>query len=297
MNPFEQQSLTLVAEGLKFPEGPVALSDGSVLVVEIEGGSVARVAPDGSLTRFPTAAGPNGMAIGPDGAAYVASDGGLLFEETEDGIRWPSNLAPDYVGGVIERLDIETGRIECLYDEVEGSHIQALNDVIFDTGGKAYVVDTAAGLIYYFDPAGGDIKVAARGLAAPNGMGLSPDGATLYVSETYTGKVVTMPVEGPGILGERQVLFSANGENGFDGLAIDSDGNICVANLAKSGITVISPDGERIGTVTVPQYDSFVTNICFGGEDMRTAWICSSGRGKLYSMCWPVAGLRLACNR
>jgi gluconolactonase len=74
---------------------------------------------------------------------------------------------------------------------------------------------------------------------------------------------------------------------------VDGVGNICIANLEHSGISVIGPDGTLREEVTVPLPDPFVTNICFGGPDVRTAFITSSGRGRLYSVDWPYPGLRL----
>jgi gluconolactonase len=77
----------------------------------------------------------------------------------------------------------------------------------------------------------------------------------------------------------------------FDSLAVDSDGNVCVATILNGGITVISPDGSSVEHVPMP--DPLTTNICFGGNDLRTAYITLSGTGRLVSMDWPRPGLRL----
>lgn len=291
----DEAGVTLVAEGLRFPEGPVVLANGDVLVVEIEGHTVARVSPDGTAVRYPVAPGPNGMAIGPDSAAYVCTDGGLKFDEN-DGIRFPIAMADDWAGGRIQRLDLASGAATTLFEEVEGNKIISLNDIVFDATGSCYVVDTAMGLLYYADPLAGTIAVVERDIQAPNGMGLSPDGKTLYVSETFSGNLLRWDVTAPGVLANRVQHWSSGGEHGFDGLSIDGQGNVCVASLAASGVTVISPEGEKIGFCKLPLYDSFVTNIAFGGPDMRTAYICSSGRGRLYSVQWPWPGLKLHYN-
>jgi gluconolactonase len=298
MHDFGALEFELVAEGLKFPEGPVALPSGEVLVVEIEGDTVARIGPDGSIHRFKVGRGPNGMALGPDGGAYVCCDGGLHFSTTPDGIRYPDNLGDGYVGGEIQRLDLETGEVRTVFTHVGEDHIMSLNDIVFDHTGHCYVVDTAMGRIYYADPVAGSIGVAEQDLAAPNGMGLSPDGATLFVSETFSGRIYRWDVAAPGRLANKRRIYPGEGEQadgpvGFDGLSIDAQGAVCVANLAGSGITVVAPDGRKLGVATVPLQDTFVTNICFGGPDLRTAWICSSGRGRLYRTRWPVAGLDL----
>jgi gluconolactonase len=288
---FDQLEMTVHARGLLFPEGPVAAPDGTLLVVEIEGGSVARIAADGSFDRLLCGGGPNGAALGPDGALYVANDGGLTFT-TRDGIRFPDGLAADNPGGAIQRLDLVTGRVETIVTESGGARLGSLNDVVFDTQGLAYVVDTGRGLIHHVDVARRTARVAASGLELPNGMGLSPDGRRLYVAETYTGRIFRFDVTGPGRLEGRAEHFNANGAHGWDGLAVDGRGNVCAANLEYSGISVIAPDGSLVGEVRTPLFDSYVTNICFAGADLRTAYICSSGRGLLYALPWPWPGLR-----
>jgi gluconolactonase len=79
----------------------------------------------------------------------------------------------------------------------------------------------------------------------------------------------------------------------FDSLAVDGDGNVCVATLGlqSAGVTVISPSGEVVRQVLTG--DPITTNVCFGGDGLRTAYITLSGTGRLVSMQWPCAGLRL----
>jgi gluconolactonase len=77
----------------------------------------------------------------------------------------------------------------------------------------------------------------------------------------------------------------------FDSLALDADGKICVATLVNGGITVASPDGSSVEHIAMP--DLMCTNICFGGDDLKTAYITLSGTGRLVSMDWPTAGLPL----
>ncbi len=86
----------VVATGLKFPEGPIALDDGSILIVEIARGTLSRILPDGTISVVAeTGGGPNGAAIGPDGYCYICNNGG--FEWTErNGKIFPGNQASDY---------------------------------------------------------------------------------------------------------------------------------------------------------------------------------------------------------
>ncbi len=75
---------------------------------------------------------------------------------------------------------------------------------------------------------------------------------------------------------------------------MDAAGNVCVATLVHGGVSVISPDGASIRHVPMPE--RWVTNICFGGPDMRTAFITLSSTGRLVSCRWDTPGLRLAYN-
>jgi gluconolactonase len=74
-------------------------------------------------------------------------------------------------------------------------------------------------------------------------------------------------------------------------MAVDSAGNVCQATLMNGGVTVVSPDGKLADFIPLP--DPFVTNICFGGEDLRSAYITLAGTGRLIKMEWPRPGLVL----
>lgn len=300
-----------IASGLKFPEGPIAMPDGSVVLVEIQRGTLSRVAPDGTITVVAElGGGPNGAAIGPDGAVYVCNNGGFEWHDIA-GLSVPGNQASDYSGGRIERVDLQTGKHHVLYTECDGHPLKGPNDLVFDADGGFWFTDHGkfrerdrdrTGL-YYARPDGSSIREVVFPLESPNGVGLSPDGTHLYVAETFTGRVWTWDVTGPGQLdggapfapGGGALLAGLPGFQLFDSLAVDGDGNVCVATLVNGGITVISPDGSRIEHV--PTGDPLTTNICFGGDDLRTAYITCSGTGRLVAIEWPRPGLRLNYQR
>src|SRR5262245_66054109 len=97
-----EPQITEVASGLKFPEGPVALDDGSVLVVELGGGCITRVRPDGSKETVASPGGsPNGAAIGPDGALYVCNSGGWEFRDLMGFMIPETGIGPNYTFGRI----------------------------------------------------------------------------------------------------------------------------------------------------------------------------------------------------
>ena len=297
-----------VTSGLQFPEGPIALPDGSVLVVEIRRGTLTRVAPDGRKTGVAnTGGGPNGAAIGPDGKVYVCNNGGFEWHDL-GGLVVPGNQPHDYIGGRIQRVDIDTGKVEDLYTACDGHPLRGPNDIVFDAAGGFWFTDHGklrerdrdrTG-VYYARADGSLIKEAIFPLDAPNGVGLSPDGTRLYVAETWTGRVWWWELDAPGDIvqtmgfgpGGGSLLAGLPGYQLFDSLAVDGEGNVCVATLVNGGITVIAPNGDVVEHV--PTGDPLTTNICFGGPDLRTAFITLSGTGRLVTTAWPRPGLRLA---
>ena len=299
-----------ITDGLLFPEGPIAMPDGSVLVVEIKGGRLIRVQPDG--TREVVAelgGGPNGAAIGPDGACYVCQNGGFNWITEDNGFMRPHGRADNYTGGSIQRVDLKTGEVTTLYSECDGEPLKGPNDIIFDEEGnfwftehgKSYGRQMDAGAVFYAAADGSFIKQAAFPMVTANGCGLSPDGKTLYVSETETGRLWRWPIVGRGELAKEPwpspnggiMHGHATGYQRFDSMALEENGNICVATLVTGGVTVFSPEGEKLEYWEGPE--PYCTNICFGGEDRKTAFITTSGWGKLIAVDWPRAGLSLAC--
>ena len=297
-----------IASSLRFPEGPVAMPDGSVVLVEIERGCLTRVQPDGTKQVVAQlGGGPNGAAIGPDGRAYVCNNGGFKWVDDDTGLR-PVLQADDYSGGRIERVDLATGAFETLYAASDQAPLRGPNDLVFDRHGGFYFTDLGKGrareldrgAVYYARADGSLIREVAFPMLTPNGVGLSPDGNTLYVAETEPARLWAFDLAGPGEIrrqpwpsphGGRLVTGSANFQR-FDSLAVDCAGNICVATLVHGGISVISPDGASVRHVPMPE--RWVTNICFGGADLRTAFITLSSTGRLVACEWEEAGTPLA---
>ncbi|HKT53868.1 MAG TPA: SMP-30/gluconolactonase/LRE family protein [Caulobacteraceae bacterium] len=299
--------LELVAEGLKFPEGPVAMADGSIVLVEMARRTLSRVSPDGEISVIAElGGGPNGAAIGPDGAAYVCNNGGSFQFAERQGIMTPSRSQADHAGGMIQRVDLKTGAFSNLYDTCEGRRLIGPNDIVFDRSGGLWFTDhgclTAEGRKFgglYYARADGSKIVRARGhLFSPNGVGLSPDETVVYVADTNLGRLWAFDVAGEGVvaadgLAPGRVICNLQGYQLLDSLAVEASGKVCVATIINGGVTTFDPDGST-EHFSVP--DPIVTNICFGGADMRDAWITASGTGKLYKTRWPRPGLKLNFN-
>lgn len=298
----------VIAEGLQFPEGPIAMPDGSVLVAEIMGARLIRVQMDGRKEVIAElGGGPNGAALGPDGHVYVCNNGGFSWR-TDDGFSRPTGAAQDYSGGSIQRVNVTTGEVTALYTHCGGTPLHGPNDIVFDTQGgfwfsdfgKAFEDRLMRGAVYYARTDGSFIRQAAYPLLTPNGVGLSPDGRTLYVSETETSRLWCYDVVGHGELSREpwpspnggRLVHGLPGYQRFDSLAVEEGGNVCVATLVRGGISVFSPAGELLEFHEAPE--GYCTNICFGGPDRRTAFITLSGYGQLFAAQWPRAGLALA---
>ena len=297
-----------LAHGLRFPEGPIALRDGSVVLVEIAAGDLTRIAPDGRKAVVAhLGGGPNGAAIGPDGKCYVCNNGGFEWHEDASGYLRPVGRALDYETGRIERVDLGTGAFEVLYSQCDGVALKGPNDIVFDTAGGFYFTDLGKaygrqmdrGAVYYARADGSRITEVAFPVTTPNGVGLSPDGRNLYVAETETSRLWSWEILEPGVVRKDPwpsphggtLVAGLPGYQRFDSLAVEAGGNICVATLVRGGISVISPAGELVGFWAAD--DRFCTNVCFGGADLRTAYVTLSGTGRLLALDWPRSGLPL----
>jgi gluconolactonase len=293
-----------ITDQLQFPEGPIAMPDGSVILVEIARGTLSRVSPDGEISVVAeTGGGPNGAAMGPDGHCYICNNGGFEWSRSPGrGLLFPGNQAADYVTGRIEKVNIETGQVEVLYTQCDGESLKGPNDIVFDEQGGFWFTDHGKTRardrdrtgVYYATVDGDHIVEAIFPLEAPNGIGLSPDEKTLYVAETPTGRLWAYALAAPGEIDRSQrprMMAQIPDHHLFDSLAVDAEGNVCVATILAGGITIHSADGAEARHVPMP--DVLTTNICFGGEGLKTAYITLSTTGKLVSCEWETPGLPL----
>jgi len=296
-----------ITDQLDFPEGPIAMPDGSFVVVEIRRRTLSRVSATGEVSIIAElGGGPNGAAIGPDGYCYVCNNGGFEWATGDGGTR-PIGQAVDYTGGRIDRVDLNTGEWDTLYSHGGDVRLKGPNDIVFDKEGGFWFTDLGKrrdedmdiGGVFYATIDGTHCERVIHPLITPNGIGLSPTEDEVYVAETATGRVWSFEVTAPGRIAKQDfpspnggsLLAGVPGFQNFDSLAVDIEGNVCVATLMNGGITVISPDGRQVEHIPAP--DIYTTNICFGGEGLKTAYLTLSGTGKLVSTDWPTAGLPL----
>lgn len=300
----------VVATGLRFPEGPLELPGGDILVTEIEAGTLTRITPGGEKSLFATTGGgPNGAAIGPDGAIYVTQNGGFSWSQRPlpDGGSglFPGEQPEGYIGGQIQRVSADGAEVKTIYTECDGERLKGPNDLVFDREGNFYFTDHGKNRrrdrdrtgVFYASPDGSMIKEIIFPMEGPNGIGLSPDGNTLYIAETPTGRVWAAELSGPGQVASRRVLavVPPGGPANLgmcDSLCVDGEGNVLVATLVNGGITSISPNGMY--ATHTPCADVLTTNACFAGPELRTLYVTLSTTGQLVAFDnWPTRGLKL----
>jgi gluconolactonase len=300
--------IELAAEGLQFPEGPIAMADGSIVLVEIQRKTLTRVKPDGTQEIIADlGGGPNGAAVGPDGAIYIANNGGSFTYHDVGGINVPGATPATHKGGLIQRVDLNTGAVKTLYADCEGERFEGPNDIVFDKQGGFYFTDHGSstpkgrnyGGLYYAKIDGSAVTRLRHDMISPNGVGLSPDETTVYVADTHLGRLWAFDITAPGVLADPppfqpgRVVCNLQGYQLLDSLAVEAGGKVCVATIINGGITAFDPDGT---TEHFAFPDILCTNIVFGGADMQDAWVTASGTGKLYKCRWPRPGLKLNFN-
>jgi gluconolactonase len=309
--------VTEIQSGLEFPEGPAYLNDGSLLFVQIKGQKLSRLSHSGQLeTVAELPGGPNGLAIGPDGKAYVCNNGGVYTfvnaGENASGLKitLPGPPPADYVGGSIQKVDLTTGAVQTLYESCGGERLQAPDDIVFDQDGGFWFTCTGfqddrqvrKGGVFYATTDGSFITKAAS-ITMANGIGISPDGTTLYVSDTIFGRLWALTIDRtargklkpgpmPGVM-PGKVIGTLPGFQWLDSLKVEAGGSICVGTLFSGGITIFDLQGN---TEFLRVDDTCTTNLCFGGSDMQDVWITASSTGRIFKARWPRPGLKLLGN-
>jgi len=271
------------ASDLKTPEGPVALPDGSFIVVEGGRGCVTQISPDGKTKRIIAVTGePNGLAVDRTGAIWVAD------------IRPPALI----------RLTMD-GKFERILTECQGEPFLFPNDLCFGPDGALYLTDSGIltdefapggvirpdwadlkmdGRVYRVDPHTMKIEKLDSGLKFVNGIAFSAD-QNLYINDTVTGMVYRYPWKNGKLTGPLEDFGSVLDPSkpalfkGPDGMAFDTKGKLYVAVYAQGDVTVLDKDGGVIERIQTP--GNLPTNVCFGLFGQKKIYVTEYELGRV----------------
>lgn len=300
----------VIADGLAFPEGPVVLPDGLIACVQMAADVVTVLGPaEETATQAPLArrdlrcpGGPNGMVLTAGGRhAIVCLNGGLTF--TADGDHLLPGIAEDpQARGGLTLIDLDTGTLEPVIGCGPDSPVSGPNDVVlsapdspagegiwFTDLGRRLDDGPEPGGVFWFGGGLGVVRAAYPRPGRPNGIALSADGATLYVTESASAQIWAWPILGPGELREPLLVRQFAAPARLDGIAVTAAGNLVVATLVLGELTTLSPTGQVLSRVAVD--DPMPTNVCFGGSDHTDLFVTLGATGRLVRLPWPEPGL------
>lgn len=269
-------------QGGAFLEGPIMDKEGNLWVVSIASGWISKISPGGEWTDvFHSGGQPQGLEWGRDGRLY----------------------GTDRKRGVFV-YDPKTKKVSDYVRYFQNENFHGPNDLIFDHEGGLYFTDpwgtspvNPRGGVYYVSPGGKEVRRLITNLHFPNGISMSPDDKNLYIGDCMENKVITAPIESPGVIniGFTHVSTYLNGGWGPDGCCVDEDGNLYQSQYGAGRVVVIAPDGNIIGNIQLPAgAGSETTNCCFGvGKDASTLYITEAGDNWIWKVKCKVKGLKL----
>jgi gluconolactonase len=247
---------TLLASGLGFPEGPVVMADGRVVLCDCNTGELL-VYADGSVCAYARTGGsPWGAVLGSDGAIYVTQGGNV-----------PGSGDSSAVSG-IQRV-LQDGTVELLLSEVAGYRLYGPNDLAFGPDGRLWFTESGSeedlrfevrspGRLFAVGPSGsGEMLLELPGVY-PNGIAFDAQ-QRLYWTESAARRVQRLED------GKPVTFCQLPASHVPDGMAFATDGRLFVGTTVSQGVTVISPDGAVLDEIHLGEY---ATNCIFDGSDL-----------------------------
>ncbi|OGU40549.1 MAG: hypothetical protein A2315_01400 [Ignavibacteria bacterium RIFOXYB2_FULL_35_12] len=269
----------MIADRMRFPEGPAWDGKGNLYVSSCYGGYILKISSNGSLKLIDSAASQN-----------MKQTNGLTVYKDEN------VYACDYGLGAILKISPD-GKSEIFINGYEGKKFNRPNDLAFDEQGNLYFTDPKShgkdeldGRIFKVDIKSKVITLLADRLAFPNGIAFSPNGKKLFVCESAKNRILTFRVNDNGTLSDKTIFAELPGGDP-DGLAFDAEGNLYVAHFGGNAIYVLSPNGEIKEKIITPGKNP--SNLEFGGEDMKTLFITEDETNSVYSLQVEIPGLKL----
>lgn len=257
-----------------FLEAPVVGPEGALYFVDVLNGRIHRLSESGEVGVIAEYDGePNGLKFGPGERLYVA----------------------DFKNGLLT-CEVATGSVRPLLERVNGERFKGLNDLIFDRSGRLFFTDQGnsglqdpTGRAYCLDP-DGTLRLLLSNIPSPNGIVVSPDNQILYVAVTCANQIWRMRLEASGAIGKVGVYMHLSGRSGGpDGIAVDEQGNLVVAQIGSGAVWLFGSLGEPLlridcGVGRMP------SNIAFGGRNRKTLYITEAETGTILSADMPCRG-------
>lgn len=259
-----------------FLEGPVFDDAGNLFVADIPFGRIFRIDVEGHWSKV---------------AEYDGEPNGMKFLDAR------TLLVTDYKNGLM-RIDVASGAVTPHLQRRNTERFKGVNDLVIDATRNIYFTDQGqtglhdpTGRLYRLRP-DGQLDLLLSNIPSPNGVALSPDGKVLYLAVTRGNCVWRVPLLADGSVAKVSQFFTSYGPSGPDGLAVDVQGRVIVANPGLGYVWVLNARAEPVMVLRGPTGAS-TTNVAFGGADRSTLFVTDSSNGSILSARLDAPGVRL----